>query len=414
MNVELFIARRLFSDKKKSLARQIIGIALAGIALGLAVMIIAVAVVTGFKKEVQDKICGFGSHFQIINFDVNNSFETQAINVDQKCIPEIKKIHAVFSVDAFATKPGLIKTDENIQGIVLKGVNTTGSLDFYRKNLLEGSVPAINDSVRVNDIILSEQIAKLLKLKINDPLYMYFINEQETNPRMVQFRISGIYRTNLEEFDKTFIIGDIKYVQRLNNWNKNEVSGFDVRLTDFKLIDETEGKIRECVTMYNEANNTLRVQSIKNKYPQIFDWLSVLDMNVWIILTLMILVAGFNMISGLLVIILEKSAMIGILKSMGSNNWNIRKIFLYLTGFLTTRGMLWGNILGLAIILAQKYFRLIHLDPTSYYVEVVPVNLSLTYLFALNIGTLIITIAMLVLPSQLISRISPDKSMRFD
>ncbi len=414
MNVDLFIAKRLFSDKKKTLAKQIINIALAGIALGLAVMIISVAVVTGFKKEVQDKICGFGSHLQIVNFDVNNSFETQAISIEQKCIPEIRKIPFVVSVEPFATKPGIIKTDEYIQGIVLKGVTGSTDLRFFKDNLVEGSLPVINDSVRVNDIILSEQIARLLRLKLNDPLYMFFINEDDTGPRMVQFKITGIYRTNLEEFDKTFIIGDIKHVQRLNNWNRDQVSGFEVLLSDFRKIRETEGRIRESVALYNTAENTLRVQSIIGKYPQIFDWLSVLDMNVWIILALMTLVAGFNMISGLLVIILEKSMMIGILKSLGSNNWNIRKIFLYLTGFLTSRGLLWGNILGMLILLAQKYLKVIHLDPASYYVEVVPVNINILHLLALNAGTLFLTMVMLVIPSQLVSRISPDKSIRFD
>ena len=414
MNTELFIAKRLFSEKKKTLANRIIKIALAGIAIGLAVMIISVAVVTGFKNEVQNKISGFGSHFQVINFDINNSFETQPVRINQELISEILKIPEVKSVNSFGTKPGIIKTDEFIQGVVLKGVTSTTDLGFFKNNMVEGILPVIVDSVRVNEVIISQQIASLLRLELNDPLNMYFINENESNPRMLQFRISGIYRSSLEEFDKTFVIGDFKHIRRLNNWEETQISGLEVNLHDFRQIGRTEKRIRETVSMFNTKDNTLKVQSIIDKYPQIFDWLSVLDMNVWIILALMTLVSGFNMISGLLVIILEKTRMIGILKAMGGNNWNIRKIFLFLSGLLMVRGMVWGNIIGLILILSQKYMGLFHLDPTSYYVEVVPVNLSVIHLIVMNLGSVIITIAMLVIPSQLISRISPDRSIRYD
>ncbi len=417
MNTELFISRRLFFDKsnKKYLSQRIIRIALFGIALGLAVMIISVAVVTGFKNEVRNKVIGFGSHIQIINFDSNNSYETQPVSENQQFLPEIKSIDGVQNIQVYATKPGMIKTDEYIQGIVYKGVGPDYSWDFFRQNLVQGKLPVINDSVRNNRIIISEQVSNLLKVKLGDSVILYFINENESTPRMLQLEISGIYRTSLEEFDNLFVIGDIKQVQRLNDWENDQVSGFEITISDFTKIDEIEQKVRNTVLRYStEDKAMLRTNSITREYPQIFDWLSVLDMNVWVILILMALVAGFNMISGLLVLILERSNMIGVLKALGSRNWSIRKVFLYLSVFLTSRGMLWGNVIGIAFIVLQKTFHLIKLNPTTYYVDVVPVNFSLMHLLLLNIGTVVATTLMLIVPSYLISKISPDKTIRFD
>ncbi len=417
MNTELFISRRLFFDKsnKNFLSQRIIRIALFGIALGLAVMIISVAVVTGFKKEVRNKVIGFGSHIQIINFDSNNSYETQPVSENQQFLPEIKSIDGIQNIQVYATKPGMIKTDEYIQGIVFKGVGPDYNWEFFRQNLVQGQLPEIDDSVRNNQIIISEQVSNLLKVKLDDSVILYFINENESTPRMLQLKICGIYRTSLEEFDNLFVIGDIKQVQRLNDWEHDQVSGFEITISDFSKIDEIEQKIRNTVLRYSREDEAmLRTNSITREYPQIFDWLSVLDMNVWVILILMALVAGFNMISGLLVLILERSNMIGVLKALGSRNWSIRKVFLYLSIFLTSRGMLWGNVIGIAFIVLQKTFHLIKLNPTTYYVDVVPVNFSLTHLLLLNIGTVIATTVMLIVPSYLISKISPDKTIRFD
>jgi len=417
MNTELFISRKLFFDKsnKKFLSQRIIRIALVGIALGLAVMIVSVAVVTGFKKEIRNKVIGFGSYIQIVNFDSNNSYETQPISKNQSFLPKLKAIDGVKRVDAYATKPGMIKTDEYIQGIVFKGVDTGYSWNFFKKNLVEGRIPEINDSVRVNEIILSEQVAHLLKLKLNDLVVLYFINEEESTPRMLQLKICGIYRTNLEEFDNRFIIGDIKQIQRLNNWGRDQISGFEIAINKFNKIDQIEQEVRNTVLDYSDTNKTiLRTESITREYPEIFDWLSILDMNVWVILVLMILVAGFNMISGLLVLILERSTMIGVLKALGSPNASIRKVFLYLAVFLTSRGMLWGNVAGISIILIQKIFHVVKLNPVSYYVDVAPVNFSIFHILLLNLGSIVITTLMLVIPSFLVSKISPDKAIRFD
>jgi len=378
-------------------------------------MIISVAVVTGFKKEVRNKVIGFGSHIQVINFDSRNSYELSPISSNQPFLQKIKTIDEIKSVQVFATKPGMIKTDESIQGIVLKGVDSRYNWSFFDKNMIAGRAPELNDSARVNEIIISEQLANLLKLSLNSFAVFYFINENEVNPRMLQLKICGIYRTGLEEFDKLFVIGDIKQIQRINNWKPNEISGFEFEVANFSKIDETEQQIRNATIDYSEkSKNILRTENITRMYPQIFDWLRILDMNVWVILILMTLVAGFNMISGLLVLILERSRMIGVLKAMGSRNWSIRKIFLYLSFFLTGRGMLWGNLIGILLILFQKYFNIIHLDPVTYYVDFVPINFSLFHLLLLNIGSILITLAMLIIPSLLVSKISPEKTIRFD
>lgn len=417
MNTELFISNRLFFDKSNQqfLSKKIIRIALFGIALGLAVMIVSVAVITGFKNEIRNKVIGFGSHIQIINFDSRNSYEIPPISQNQPFLGKLKTMNKIENIQVFATKPGMIKTDESIQGIVFKGVDPNYNWSFFQKNLVDGQIPQLNDTIRINEILLSENVSRLLKLKTGDSAILYFINENEVTPRMLQLKVCGIYRTSLEEFDNLFIIGDIKHVQRLNDWQNDEISGFEVLVSDFNKIDFIEWEIRNLVVDYSQDNRAiLRTESITRQYPQIFDWLSILDMNVWVILFLMVLVAGFNMISALLVLILERSTMIGVLKALGSPNWSIRKVFLYLSVFLTSRGMLWGNAIGIAIILLQKLFHIIKLNPATYYVDVVPVNFNIVHILLLNIGCIVVTTLMLVIPSYLVSKISPDKSIRFD
>ncbi len=417
MNTELFISKRLFFDRanQKLLSQRIIRIALAGIALGLAVMIVSVAVVTGFKKEVRNKVIGFGSHIQIINYDSNSSFETQAVSKQQPFLNDIGTINGIKYLQPFATKPGMIKTDEYIQGIVFKGVDAHYNWDFFAKNLTAGHIPEINDSTRSNQIILSQEVSNLLHLKLNDRAIVYFINENEVVPRMLQLEVCGIYRTGFEEFDKLFILGDLQQIQRLNDWTSDQISGFEVVVDDFNHIESIEQQIRSTIIRYRtEDAEVLRTESITRMYPQIFDWLAILDMNVWIILLLMVMVAAFNMVSGLLVLILERTSMIGVLKAMGFSNWSVRKIFVYLSIFLTGRGLLWGNVIGIAIIALQSLFHIIRLDPATYYMNYVPMNFSLLHLLLLNLGTIVITSFILIIPSWFISRISPDKSMRFD
>jgi lipoprotein-releasing system permease protein len=417
LNLELFIARRIFSDRenKKKFSRSIISFALFGIAFGLTMMILSVAVVTGFKKEIRDKVIGFGAHIQLVNFDSNSSFETMPVNKNQTWLPRLNALQGISHVEVFATKPGIIKTDHEMMGMVLKGVGPDYDWRFFRDNLVAGSVFAVSDTGISDKVLISKQVSALLKLKVGDPLFSYFLNDDNSNQRMRKFVVSGIYQSSLEEFDRLFILADIQQVRRLNNWEPDQVSGFEITIDNFDRINEITEKVKEITVHYSEQDSSLmRPVSITSKYPQIFDWLNLLDMNVWIILTLIILVAGFNMVSGLLILILERTSMIGTLKAMGCNNQSIRKVFLYLAFFLIGRGMLWGNLAGIAICILQSYFGIFRLDPTSYYLEYVPVNLKISHLLLLNAGTLAITLAMLIIPSWYISRISPSRVLRFD
>jgi lipoprotein-releasing system permease protein len=417
LNLELFIARRIFSDRenKKKFSRSIISFALFGIAFGLTMMILSVAVVTGFKKEIRDKVIGFGSHIQLVNFDSNSSFETVPVSKNQSWLQKLKDLEGVRHVEVFATKPGIIKTDSEMMGMVLKGVGPDFDWKFFRENLISGTIFTVSDTSITDKVLISKQMSLLMKLKVGDPLYSYFLNGDNSNQRMRKFVVSGIYQSSLEEFDRLFILADIQQVRRLNNWKPDQVSGFEITIDNFDKIDELTEKVKDITVHYSEQESTLmRPVSITSKYPQIFDWLNLLDMNVWIILTLIILVAGFNMVSGLLILILERTTMIGTLKAVGCSNKSIRKVFLYLAFFLIGRGMLWGNIAGIGICILQSYFGIFKLDPASYYLEYVPINLKITHLLFLNAGTLLITLAMLIIPSWYVSRISPGRALRFD
>ena len=414
LNTELYIARRLYSESsdEKKISRPIISIAIVGIALGLAVMIVSVAIVTGFKSEIRNKIIGFGSHIQIINYDANISFETQPISQKQDFYPALDSIEGIQHIQAFAIKAGILKTRDNIQGAVLKGVGPDFDWSFFRENITRGSAFQVSDTATTDQIVLSQYIANLLELDTADYVGMYFV---EDPPRMRRFQVAGIYNTGLQELDKQFIIGDIKHVQRLNNWDSNQISGFEVLVEEFEKIPAMASMIRNNYTYKVLPDGSkLKVISITDKYPQIFDWLEVTDINVWVILILMIAVAGFNMISGLLILILERTNMIGLFKAMGSKNWNIRKIFLYLSSFLIGKGMLWGNIIGIALCLIQMQFGLINLDPTNYMLTDVPINLKILHIILLNAGSLIVTILMLVVPSYVVAKISPIKTIRFN
>lgn len=415
MNTELFIARRLFlsRDQSQHLSRRIVRLAIAGISLGMVVMILAVAIVVGFQQQVENKVNGFAAHLQIVNYDNNQSYQTRPISTDQVPISRIKSIAGISHIQKFATKPGMIKVEDEIQGVVLKGISEDFDWSFFEKNKVSG-VKIRLDSARTDQIWLSEQLAEKLKLKLGNPFRMYFLNENEKVPRIRQFTVGGIYRTGLEEFDLMFVLADIRHIQRLNSWTENQVSGYELFINNTDHLDDLEVQVRNEVILAQRDEASLQVVNTKRKFPQIFDWLDLLDMNVWIILALMIIVAGFNMISGLLVIILERTQMIGILKSMGAANVNIRKVFLYLSAFLVGKGLLWGNLLGTSLCLIQYYFKVVHLDPTSYYVSTVPVNLSFTHLLLLNLGALAVTMLMLIAPSWFVSRISPEKTIRFD
>jgi lipoprotein-releasing system permease protein len=415
LNLEYFIAKRLLGRQKnaKSFSRPIITIAVIGIALGLSVMILSAAIVTGFKNEIRNKVIGFGSHIQIINYDSNVSFETSPVLKDSALISELNKLKEIKHVQVFSTKPGIIRTENDIQGIVLKGIDPGFNWSFFEKNIIEGEIPKgkLADDDLTNEVIISKTISSLLKLDVGSEFAMYFVQDP---PRMRRFKVAGIYETGLGELDKLFVLCDIRHIQRLNQWAENQISGYEIQIEDFQKIDQLSEAVFDLIGYGFSEESWLRVISIKDKYPQFFDWLGLLDMNVWIILALMLLVAGFNMVSGLLIIILERTNMIGILKALGINNLSLRKVFLYLAGFLVAKGLLWGNILGIGIALLQKYTGILKLDQTSYFIDVVPINLDIVHILLLNLGTMVLTIAMLIIPSYIISKISPDKTIRFN
>ncbi|MCK4663375.1 MAG: ABC transporter permease [Bacteroidales bacterium] len=414
MNIELFIAKRLFfkSDNEKSISKPIIKIAITGISLGLAVMILAVAIVTGFKSEIRNKVIGFGSHIQIVNYDSNYSYETKSINKKQPFLPILDSIYGIKHYQIFATKAGIIKTDADIQVVILKGIGSDFDWSFFKTNLVEGKTFIVNDSVKSNKIIISKYIADLLKLKIDDNIAMYFA---QNPPRVRKFNITGIYETSLEELDRVFVLVDISHIQKLNDWTKDQISGFEILINNFDKLDNMTDIVNDIAGFqFNEDGSKLKVVSIKDKFPQIFSWLKIQDMNVWVILVLMVIVAGFNMVSGLLILILERTNMIGILKGFGTQNWSIRKMFLYIASFLTAKGLFWGNLVGILICVIQNNFGIIKLDPASYYVSTVPINLEISHLLLLNLGTLLITLLMLIIPSYIVTKISPVDAIRFN
>ncbi len=417
MNVNLYIAKRIFSAKENrdNLSHRIVNIALFGIVLGLVVLILSVAIVSGYKSEVGRKVIGFGSHLQIDNLDSNQSYETSSIDQNQPFLAELKNLEGIRHVQIFATKPGIIRTDDEIQGVVLKGIGPDFDWSFFQENKVSGEPFLVQDTIRSNQVWVSKQMADLLKLELGDDLTMFFIHESEAIPRQRKFQLAGIYKTSLEEFDRMFVLVDINHIRKLNNWKNDEVSGFEILVNDIDELPKQESAVRDLLLRNMTPNSpVLQVVSIKEKYRHIFDWLSLLDMNVWVILILMVLVAGFNMVSSLLVIILERTQMIGILKAMGARNWSIRKIFLYFSVMLILKALILGNILGIGICLIQKYTQVLRLDPASYFLEYVPINLTVGHILLLNVGTVVITILMLLLPSYFITKVSPEKTIRFE
>lgn len=390
-------------------------IALFGIVLGLVVLILSVAIVSGYKSEVGKKVIGFGSHLQIVNLDSNQSFETAPISQDQPFLQDLNKIDGIRHVQIFATKPGIIRTEDEIQGVVLKGIGPDFDWSFFQENKVAGEPFQVQDTIRSNKVWISKQMADLLKLKLGDDLTMFFILKSEVIPKQRKFELAGIYKTSLEEFDRMIVLVDINHIRRLNNWKDDEVSGFEILVNDFNTLDEQEKAVHNLLLRnMNPDSPVLHVVSVKEKYRHIFDWLSLLDMNVWIILALMVLVAGFNMVSSLLVIILERTQMIGILKAMGARNWSIRKVFIYFSVLLILKALLWGNLIGVGICLLQQYTHILTLDPASYYIDYVPVHLTILHLILLNLGTVLATSLMLLLPSWFITKVSPEKTIRFE
>lgn len=410
MNYELFIAKRIITGKKykNSISSPIIKIAITAIALGIIIMLIAVATGSGLQYKIRDKMAGFKGHIQIVNYDNNNSeVSTTPIKKNQDFYPKFKNISGIKNVQVFANKGGILRTETDFEGVIFKGVSSDYDWSFFKEYLVEGTVPNFNQP-RTRAVLLSETVVNRLHLKLNDTILATFLKTTNSKlPSNKKYIISGIYNSGFAQFDKSVMIGDIREVQKLNKWNENEVGGFEVLLDDFDEIDAKGDEI------YREIASTLNKNTILESYPNVFEWIKLFDNNVWFIIAIMIVIAGINMITALLVLILERVQMIGILKALGSYNTSIRKIFLYNASYLILKGLFWGNIIGLSIIGIQYFFKVITLNPETYYVTTMPVYISFTAVLLLNIGTLFLCFLMLIIPSYIITKIEPSKSIKF-
>lgn len=415
MHFPLFIAKRLYSEQgdKRKVSRPAIHIATAGVAIGLAVMIISVCVVLGFKHTIRDKVIGFGSHIQVADFLTLQQMEQYPIVIDDSVIDVLKHIPDVAHVQRFAMKEGILKTDSDFLGVAFKGVGPEFDSTFIHNNMVEGSIPPFSDSVSHNKILVSQLMADKLHLKSGQRIFAYFFDNNGVRTR--RFTIAGIYQTNLKKYDETIVFTDLYTAVKLNGWESDQASGAELSVNNFDNLDMVESrvisKVKGTVDHYGETYSSA---TIKELNPQIFQWLDLMDLNVWIILALMLIVAGVTMISGLLIIILERTSMIGILKALGARNKTIRHTFMWFAVFIIGKGMLIGNALSLGLLALQQAFGIIKLDAQTYYVSTVPVEINALYIVALNVATLLISVFMLVAPSYLISHIHPAKSMRYE
>lgn len=417
MNFPLFIARRIYSDHigdQQKVSKPAIRIAVAGVAIGLAVMIISVCVVLGFKHTIRDKVVGFGSHIQVANFyTLQSSAIDQPIAIGDSMMNVLKKTEGVKHVQRFAMKQGILKTDNDFLGVMFKGVGPEFDSTFIHKNMVEGSIPHFSDQQSTNRILISKDMASKLNVKAGDRIFAYFIGEGGVRTR--RFTISGIYQTNLAQYDKTTCFCDLYTARKLNAWTDDMVTGAELTVNDFKQLGTTANDIINRVNRtQDQYGNTFSSKTIRELSPQIFSWLDLLDLNVWIILAIMTAVAVVTMISGLLIIILERTTMIGVLKALGARNSTVRHTFLWFAAFIIGKGLLIGDALALALILLQKFTGFAKLDPQTYYVDVVPVELDWTLIVALNIATMLIALFVLIAPSYLVSHIHPAKSMRYE
>lgn len=417
MNFPLFIARRIYSDHigdQQKVSKPAIRIAVAGVAIGLAVMIISVCVVLGFKHTIRDKVVGFGSHIQVANFyTLQSSAIDQPVAIGDSMMNVLKRTDGVKHVQRFAMKQGILKTDNDFLGVMFKGVGPEFDSTFIHKSMVEGSIPHFSDQQSTNRILISKDMASKLRVKAGDRIFAYFIGEGGVRTR--RFTISGVYQTNLAQYDKTTCFCDLYTARKLNAWTDDMVTGAELTVNDFKQLGTTANDIINRVNRtQDQYGNTFSSKTIRELSPQIFSWLDLLDLNVWIILAIMTAVAVVTMISGLLIIILERTTMIGVLKALGARNSTVRHTFLWFAAFIIGKGLLIGDALALALILLQKFTGFAKLNPQTYYVDVVPVELDWTLIVALNIATMLIALFVLIAPSYLVSHIHPAKSMRYE
>lgn len=413
MNLELFIAKRLVTGKehKISISAPIIKIAIAAIAIGVVMMLIAIATGVGLKNKVREKVAAFNGHIQISNFDNNNSeVSLKPVSIDQDFYPEFTNVEGVKHVQAVATKGGIIRTADTFEGMLAKGVGTDYDWSTFKEYLVNGRLPDYSGKLN-EEVLISKLMANRLQLKTGDTFFSFFLRDGDASkpPNNRRFEIVGVYDSGFEEFDETYVFVDIRHIQRMNKWEENQIGNFEVFIDDF---DQLESKSNE---IYGKTVSVLDTQNIKNKYFRIFEWIGLFDFNIALIIGIMIIVGGINMITALLVLILERTQMIGILKALGSANWSIRKVFLYNAAYLIAIGLFWGNLIGLGVIFLQDRYRMFKFpNPQEYYIEYIPVHMDLTTILLLNIGVMVLCLLMLLIPSYIITKITPVKAIQFE
>lgn len=411
MNLEYFIAKRLITarDHKSSISAPIIKIAIAAIAIGMIMMIVSIATGIGLQQKIRQKVAAFNGHINITNYDENQSqLSITPISTHQDFYPKFKNVSGINHIQAVASKAGIIRTETAFEGIIFKGVGKDYRWENLKEYLVAGNLPNLNNQLN-EEVLISEFLANRLNLKVGDRFNTFFMKE-DTNqkPNLRVFKITGIFNSGFQEFDASYIIGDIRHLQRINKWSPNQVGAFEVFVDDFNTIKEKGQEV------YEQTGSSLDTQTIVEKYYYIFEWLKLFDFNIIVILIIMIAVATINMVVALLVLILERVQMIGILKALGANNWAVRKIFLYNAFYLISKGLFWGNLIGIGLLLIQQKFGIIKLNPENYYVNQAPVYLDFGYILLLNLGTILICLLILLIPSYIITKISPIKAIRFD
>lgn len=415
LNTERFISKRIIVGKKSGsqFSRPIVKISIIGIALGLAVMILSISIITGFKREIQNKLIGFGAHIQIMKYDWNTSDEPQPISKNQDFLAPLTENKAINHIQIYATKNGIVKTKTDNEGVLLKGIGPDYDWSFINKHLKKGTIFIPTDTSASKGVIISQALANKLALDVGDKMIVHFLtlkkseSESKYVKRVKALRITGIYETGFDDIDRRMVVVDIKQIQKINFWDDDQIGGFEIMLNNYNDLDQVADEV------YYSIGTNLTSKTIKETNDAIFSWLALQDMNAIIVIVLMVLVAGINMISALLVLILERTNMIGILKALGAKNKSVRKIFLYNAVFLIGKGLLWGNLIGLTIAITQHYFGILKLDQATYYVDTIPMNVNLLHVLLLNLGTLACCMLMLLLPSLIVSKITPVKAIRF-
>lgn len=425
MNLPLFLSRRIYNGEadgshstneqpqNRNVSRPAIRIAVVGVAIGLAVMIVTVSVIFGFKHTIRDKVVGFGSHIQVENILSTNSMAQYPICIDDSMLQVLNSIEGIRHAERYTITQGLLKTDSDFLGIAIKGVGPEYDLSFIKESIVEGELPVFCDSATQYPLVISQTIADKLQLKIGDRIFAYFIDDNGVRAR--RFNVTTIYQTNMKQFDDFYCLSDIYATNRINGWLANQCSGAELLVNDFAQLEPISRNVIKTVNRTQDRyNNVFSSRTILETYPQVFSWLELLDINVWIILGLMVVLAGFTVTSGLLIIILERTRMIGILKALGARNTTIRKTFLWFSTFVISQGLLFGNIIGIGLVMLQQATGIVTLDPQTYYVSEAPMELNISVIILLNIATLLICVFVLIAPSYLVSKIHPARSMRYE